>query len=305
MKKFISDGCLTTAFFVLATYWIVVGSSANAAAPDVRVIDDFDRVVALPAPAQRIISLAPHNTENLFSAGAGNMVVGVVEYSDYPPEAAKIPSVGSHVQFNLEAIIALEPDLVVAWLSGNNRDALEQIERLGVPVYYSEPWSFESIVENIQELAALAGTTELQDPDLITIRQNIESARADFADQKPLDVFYQVWTDPLMTLNGDHLISRVLEVCGTHHLFAELPIIAPRISIEAVVDANPDVIVTGMVNNQKPDMSVWEKWHMIKAVKNQHIIFVDSDVMHRHTLRMLKGVQSFCRQLDEVRRALH
>jgi iron complex transport system substrate-binding protein len=108
-----------------------------------------------------------------------------------------------------------------------------------------------------------------------------------------------------MTLNGDHLISRVLEVCGARHLFAELSIIAPRISIEAVVDANPDVIVTGMVNNQKPDMTVWEKWYTVKAVKNQHFIYVDSDVMHRHTLRMLNGVQSFCHQLDKVRRALH
>lgn len=305
MKKFVSVECLAAASRALVIYLIVIGSSTNAAAPGVKVIDDFDHVVTLPAPAQRIISLAPHNTENLFSAGAGNRVVGVVEYSDYPPEAKHIPSVGSHVQFNLEAIIALEPDLVVAWRSGNNRDALKQIEQLGIPVYYSEPRSFESIVENIQELAALSGTTELQDPDLSAIQQNIESARADFADQKSLDVFYQVWTDPLMTLNGDHLISRVLEVCGTRHLFAELSIIAPRISIEAVVDANPDVIVTGMVNNQKPDMSVWEKWHTIKAVKNQHFIYVDSDVMHRHTLRMLKGVQSFCHQLDEVRRAFH
>ncbi|MGB5709072.1 MAG: cobalamin-binding protein [Arenicellales bacterium] len=305
MKKFVSVEYLAATFRVLAIYLIIIGSSANAAVPGVRVIDDFDRVVTLPAPAQRIISLAPHNTENLFSAGAGNRVVGVVEYSDYPPEAKHIPSVGSHVQFNLEAIIALEPDLVVAWRSGNNRDALKQIEQLGIPVYYSEPRSFESIVENIQELAALSGTTELQDPDLSRIQQNIESARAEFAHQKHLDVFYQVWTDPLMTLNGDHLISRVLEVCGARHLFAELSIIAPRISFEAVVDANPDVIVTGMVNNQKPDMAVWEKWYTVKAVKNQHFIYVDSDVMHRHTLRMLKGVQSFCHQLDKVRRALH
>ena len=278
--------------------------AVGVAADAIEVLDDSGHSVTLSAPAERIISLAPHNTENLFSAGAGNKVVGVVEYSDYPPIAQKITSVGSHVEFNLEAILALEPDLIVAWRSGNNSDALQQIERFGIPVYYSEPRSFSDIVKNIQELARLSGTEHLQDPDLDGILTEIESARSTYAQQPALSVFYQVWTDPLMTLNGDHLISRVLDVCGAQHLFAELPIIAPRISIEAVVDANPDVIATGMVDQKKPDMSIWDKWETVSAVKNSHFVFVDSDVMHRHTLRMLRGVTGFCDQLHSVREDL-
>ena len=284
----------------------VCGLFAIGVAADViEVLDDSGHSVTLTAPAERIISLAPHNTENLFSAGAGNKVVGVVEYSDYPPIAQKITSVGSHVEFNLEAILALEPDLIVAWRSGNNSGALQQIERFGIPVYYSEPRSFSDIVENIRELARLSGTEHLQDPDLDGILTEIESARGIYTHQAAISVFYQVWTDPLMTLNGDHLISRVLDVCGAQHLFAELPIIAPRISIEAVVDANPDVIATGMVDQKKPDMSIWDKWETVSAVKNDHFVFVDSDVMHRHTLRMLRAVTGFCDQLNSIRADLN
>lgn len=288
-------------FFVVA----VLGSFSFGVEADViEVLDDSGRSVTLSSPAERIISLAPHNTENLFSAGAGDKVVGVVEYSDYPPGAQQIASVGSHVEFNLEVILALEPDLIVAWRSGNNNDSLQQIERFGIPVYYSEPRSFSDIVENIRELAKLSGTEHLQDPDLEKVLDQIESTRDTYANQAPPDVFYQVWTDPLMTLNGDHLISRVLEVCGARHLFAELPIIAPRISIEAVVDANPDIIATGMVDQKKPDMSIWDKWETISAVKNSRFVFVDSDVMHRHTLRMLKGVTGFCDLLNSAREDL-
>lgn len=273
-------------------------------AAEVSVIDDAGRAVTLSSPVDRIISLAPHNTENLFSAGAGSKIVGVSEYSDYPPTAKNIPSVGSHIQFNLEAILALEPDLVVAWRSGNTSGTLQQIERFGIPIYYSEPNSFADIVENIQEFAILSGADQWRDSGLETVLHNIEAARAEYASRSPMNVFYQVWTDPLMTLNGEHLISKVLEVCGARHLFAELPIIAPRISVEAVVDANPDVIVTGMKDQQKPDMSMWEKWQTVNAVKNRHYVFVDSDVMHRHTLRMLKAVPEFCRQINIVRENL-
>jgi len=276
----------------------------KTSAAEVSVIDDAGRTVTLASPVDRIISLAPHNTENLFSAGAGSKVVGVVEYSDYPPAAKKISSVGSHIQFNLEAILALEPDLVVAWRSGNTGGALQQIERFGIPVYYSEPNSFADIVENIREFALLSGAEQWSDSGLETVLHNIEAARADYAGRSPLNVFYQVWTDPLMTLNREHIISKVLEVCGARHLFAELPIIAPRISVEAVVDANPDVIVTGMKDRQKPDMSMWDKWQTVNAVKNRHYVFVDSDIMHRHTVRMLEAVPDFCRQINNVRENL-
>ncbi len=271
---------------------------------ELKVKDDFDRLVSLQKPAQRIISLAPHNTENLFSAGAGNRIVGVVEYSDYPPEANEILSVGSYSQFNLETILALKPDLIVAWRGGNNGGALDQMERLGLTIYYSEPRTFNDILDNVRDMSILAGTENQVDPSVHTVGDVIESTKKRYAHLEPLEVFYQVWTSPLMTLNGEHFISRVLEVCGGLNLFAELPIIAPQVSMEAVIQGNPDVIVTGMTDGIPPDMSLWQKWKNIDAVKRDAFVYVDSGMMHRHTLRMLNGIEPFCRELDDVRRLM-
>ena len=275
---------------------------SDTAGAEVRVVDDFGRDVVLGEPARRILSLAPHVTENLFTAGAGDRVVGVVDHSDFPPEAEKLPSLGSYVRFNIEAALALAPDLVVAWRSNSNGEMLDHLERHGITVYFSEPRTFDGVVENIRELALLAGTEDAVDPRLDQALGKIAEARDRFSDRPVLDVFYQIWSEPLITLNGEHFISRILEVCGARNLFADLPIIAPRVSLEAVIEANPDVIITGLRDGVRPDMSFWRKWTMVKAVDQDRFVYVDSDVMHRHTLRMLLGVPEFCTQVDAARR---
>ncbi len=268
---------------------------------DIRVVDDLGQEVVLAEPARRILSLAPHITENLFSAGAGGRIVGVVSYSNFPPEAMGLPVVGSYDHFNLEAALSLSPDLVVAWRGSRNGEMLDRLEHHGIPVYSSEPRSFDGVVENIRELAVMAGTQDALDSGLDLARARIEATRERYAHRPVLDAFYQVWADPLMTLNGEHIISKVLEVCGVRNLFADLAIIAPRVSMEAVIQANPDVIITGLRDGQRPDMSFWRPWPMIKAVGQDQFIYVDSDVMYRHTLRMLLAIPEFCVQLDAVR----
>ena len=277
---------------------------APASMSPIQVVDDLGRKIVLAKPAERILSLAPHNTENLFSAGAGSKIVGVVEYSDYPPEAEEILSIGSYVQFSVETILSLKPDLIVVWRGGNNGDALDQLERMGFNVYYSEPRTFEDVLDNIQDFAILANTQDKLDPSTKDVLETINNASKRYGDREPVDVFYQVWTSPLMTLNGEHFISRVLDVCGGVNLFEDLPIIAPRVSLEAVIAANPDVIVTGMTDGIPPDMKLWEQWTNVKAVKNDAFMFVNSDEMHRHTLRMLNGIEPFCAQLDSFRKGM-
>ncbi len=285
---------------------LAVGGAPTAAA-QITVTDDFNRTVTLSAPAKRILSLAPHNTENLFSAGAGGQVVGVVAHSDYPPAALRIASVGSHARVNLEAVVALAPDLVVAWETGHTRESLKKIAQLGFPVYYSEPRDFEGIIENIEELALLAGSSARINPPIAQLRHELAAVRARFAAKPTQTVFYQVWSDPLMTLNGEHLISRALELCGARNVFAHLPIIAPRLSIEAVIQANPDIIITGRGTAQggglAPDMSMWKKWNSVNAVARDGFIFVDSAVMHRNTARMILGIRDLCEQIDRLRQA--
>ncbi|MDD9875762.1 MAG: helical backbone metal receptor [Gammaproteobacteria bacterium] len=200
-------------------------------------------------------------------------------------------------------MIALNPDLVVAWESAKNRDAMRTIERLGFAVYYSEPRDFEDIIENIRELAQLTGSVSSIDPPVAALRAELDRVRARFAAAATQRVFYQVWSNPLITLGGRHFISRVLEVCGARNIFADSTILAPRVSIETVVRADPDIIISGRVHGRAPaDISMWEKWPTLRAVAGDGLVFVDSDVMHRHTARMIMGIGEVCEEIDRVRR---
>ncbi|MGI9310193.1 MAG: cobalamin-binding protein [bacterium] len=281
-------------------------AQATPASAQISVTDDAGRVVTLAQPARRIVSLAPHNTENLFTAGAGARIVAVGDHSDYPPQARQLPRVGSHAQINLEALLAYQPDLVVAWQTNTAlHDALARIEQWGIAVYYSEPRDFDDIIANIEELALLAGTTRIE-PSPARLRETLARTRARFADAREQSVFYQVWSEPLITLNGDHYLSRALEICGARNAFAHLPFIAPRVSVEAVVQANPDIIITGAIPNDDDDATAdfarWRKWSSLDAVANDALIAVDSNAMHRHTARMILGVEKLCEQIDRVRR---
>lgn len=277
-------------------------SSAQNTLP-ITVTDDFNRTVTLPKPAERILSLAPHITENLFSAAAGDKIIGVAAHSDYPPAARHIASVGSsYARINLEAVIKMAPDLVVAWQTGGNRDTLKKIADLGFPVYYSEPRDFHSIVENIQELALLAGRGKHIAPLVAQLRAELAGLSVSFSRQSQQTVFYQIWGEPLMTLGGTHIISRVLELCGARNAFAHLSLIAPRISVESVVQANPDIIITSQVDGQRTDISRWKKWSSLSAVQHDGFVFVDASAMHRHTARMIMSIRNLCEQIDRVRK---
>ena len=292
------------AFVVLLSALAWPPSASAQANPPITVTDDFNRIVTLAAPAKRILSLGPHITENLFSAGAGDKVVGVVEHSDYPPQARDIESVGGgYAQLNLEAVIALAPDLVVAWKTAGNAESVQKIAKLGFTVYYSEPRGFEGIIENIEELALLAGSSARINPPPARLREELVQVGMRFSAKSTQTVFYQIWRNPLITLNGEHYISRVLELCGARNVFAGLPVIAPRISVEAVVQANPDIIIAGRGDGRTPDMSLWKKWNALSAVRRDGFIFIDGSVMHRPTARMIMGIRGLCEKIDRVRRA--
>ncbi len=281
--------------------WVLLLLFGQTAFARVEVMDDFNRLVMLESPATRIISLAPHNTENLYSAGLGGRIVGVDEFSRYPHSARDIQSVGSAVQLNIEAIIALNPDLIVVWQTVGNKEKLEKLEELGYTLYYSEPRSFEGIIKNIEDFATLGATTAQITPKPEQLRREIEEVKKQYSALAPQSVFYQIWSNPLMTLNGDHFISRVLEICGAHNIFSGLSIIAPRVSVEAVIQGNPDIIITGDASGAAQDISLWQPWQGISAVANQNYLLVNSSVMHRHTARMIMGIRELCQEIDRVR----
>jgi len=282
--------------------WALFSFGARAA--EIRVEDDLGRELVFDGPVKRIISLAPHNTENLFSAGAGDLIVGTVDSSDYPAAALDIPRVGNYTQFNIEAILKLKPDLIVAWASGNNNSSVQRLIDLGLPVFFSEPSDFEKIISNIERFAQLSGQQAIAAPRLAEMRSTISALTQQYSNKSPVSVFYQVWAQPLITLNGKHSVSRSIEICGGINVFSDEPTIAPKINIEAVIAKNPQLILLAGhdVNQASSWIEYWNKWPAIDAVRQQQLRPINADIMNRPTQRFLEGARTVCTLIDDARR---
>ncbi len=289
-------------FLHLSLLLLVVFFVANRSYADVSVVDDAGRTVTLVAPAQRIISLAPHVTELLYATGAGKYIVGTVSYSDYPAAAKKLPRVGSYNAFDLEAIVALQPDLIVAWQSANPAAALEKLQALSIPVFFSEPRRLEDVATNLERLGKLTANEVTANTVSATFRRKLAGLRSKYRSAREVSVFYQVWHQPLMTISGEHIISQVIGLCGGRNVFASLSTLAPKISPEAVLRKDPEVIVAGnSALNYSGWKDDWRRWPALRAVKNDHLFYVNPDIIQRHTPRILQGAGVLCKQIETVR----
>lgn len=279
---------------------LLILSAAQALA--VESVDILGDDIQLARPAQRIVSLAPHLTELLFAAGAGAHIVGVDAWSDYPPAARKIAHIGDASRIDLERVLALKPDLVVAWDSGNPRADIAQLRQLGIPVFISEPRHLHDIADDLRKLGHLTGSDATAEAAARNFETRLEALRAEYAGQRPLRVFYQISAQPLMTINGTHLISAVLALCGGRNIFAGLAPLAPTVTTEAVLGADPDVIIAGTWQGE-PDTAfdTWKRWPQLKAVRHGRLYSVPADDLDRATPRLLDGAQQVCTLLQQSR----
>jgi iron complex transport system substrate-binding protein len=272
-----------------------------ALAAQISVVDDTGRTLVLQQPAQRIISLAPHITELLFAAGAGEHIVGVIDYSNYPEAAKKITNIGSHAMLDLERIVGLKPDLIVVWRGGNAQRQLEKLLSLGIPVYYSEPQRLEDIARSVETLGTVAGTSTVAAAASAAYLARLAELRARHAGLPPVPVFYQIWNRPLMTVSGSHIISDVIALCGGRNIFAELKPLAPVISEEGVIERDPEAIAGAAVDPSRDSFDAWRKWPRLLAVRRGNFFTVHPDLISRHTPRILDGAEAMCAQLRTVR----
>ncbi len=274
---------------------------AKEASAGIVLFDDGGHEIRLAHLPARIVSLAPHVTELLFAAGASEQVIGVVEFSDYPEQAKSIPRVGSYNKFDLERIVALNPDLIIAWKSGNPDSQVKELIRLGFKVYFNEPRQLEDVAQSLRQLGRLLATEAIANPVAREYEQRLSALRNQYKNRAKVRVFYQVWKEPLFTVNGEHVISRVIELCGGVNVFSDLKVLAPNIDKEAVIAENPDVIVAGMNDSRLDWLSIWKQWTSINAVKNNHLYAIDADLIVRHTPRILLGVERMCMHLEKAR----
>jgi iron complex transport system substrate-binding protein len=265
-------------------------------------VDFSGRTVSLKAPAQRIVALAPHSVENLYSAGAGDTLVGTVSASDYPPQARQIPHVGTFNAYSVEAIANLQPDLIVMWGSGNGAGTLGKLEVLGVPVFVSEPRRLEDIPRDIRALGTLAGKRESSEAEALRIERGLAALAQRYSRQQNLSVLYEIWNDPLQTINGDHIISQVISLCGGRNIFQHAPTLAPRVNIESVLALAPQAIVASGVEDTRPGwLDDWRRYPGLPAVRSNGLFFVHPDLLERPTARVLEGARALCEQLDSLR----
>jgi len=274
-------------------------------ANDIVVSDDLGNTLRLTHPAQRIVSLSPHATELLFAAGAGDKIVGVTEYSDYPPAAKSIQQIGNFNSIDLERVSLLKPDLIIAWQSGNPASAIARLEELGYPLFLSEPRTLQDISKNLQRLAKLAGTEAQAQHAINAYNNNLQELKARYSGKDIVSVFYEIWNQPMMTVNGQHIINEVIEFCGGRNIFAHLKVLAPTVAVEPVLAANPQVIIASSSKGEAPEwLNDWRQWKTLAAVRYENLFHVDADTINRHTPRILLGIEQVCNALNSARQHL-
>lgn len=269
----------------------------------ITVRDDAGNAVTLARPAQRVIAMAPHITELLFAAGGGEHVVGAMNFSDYPAAAKRVPQVGSNEQIDMERILALKPDLLVVWKSGNTARQLEQLRSLGVPMFYSEPQKLDEVATSLTRLGQLLGTEPAAQAAARDYRARIAALSATYARRPPVRVFYQIWDKPLFTLNGEHISSDVMRLCGGQNVFAAQKVVAPSVSTEAVLQENPEAII-GSERAGQPDAGIylWKQYPGMQAVKRGNLFALDGETLTRATPRIADAAAQLCEKLETARR---
>ncbi|MDP8986038.1 MAG: cobalamin-binding protein [Pseudomonadota bacterium] len=252
--------------------------------------------------APRIVSLSPHITELLFAAGAGPRIVGVDDASDYPPAVMRIPRVGEAAALDIEGLLRLQPTLVLVWGSGSPPQLRSQLERLHVSVGETEQRTLEDIGSAIVAFGRLGDSAPAAEEAARRYRSDLAALRSQYAHRPRLKVFYQVWDRPLYTLSGAHVVSEALSLCGGDNIFAHLSTLAPAVDREAVIAADPDVILIGATGPEGARQAAdWSPFSDLRAVRAHRIFMLDASLIGRMSPRILQGIREVCSSLDAAR----
>ena len=250
--------------------------------------------------AQRVISLAPHSTEIAYAAGLGDKLIAVSEMSDYPEQAKDLEKVSNYQGIKLERIIALQPDLVIAWPAGNPAKELEKLKQFGIPIYYSTTGTLEDIATNIEQLSQYSEKPEVGQKAAAEFRAQLEALKEKYNTEDKVSYFYQLSERPIITVAGKNWPSEVFTFCGGENIFAKGSAPYPQVSIEQVITRHPEVLFTS--RHAMSNDGMWSEWkNDIPALKNNHVWSLNSDWINRPTPRTLNAITEVCEHFETVR----
>lgn len=263
--------------------------------------DDQGHTVSGPGRVQRVVTLSPALAELVFAAGAGRRLVGTVAYSDYPPDARRVPRVGNAFSVNMEALLALHPGLVLAWGGGTPPAQVRRMRSLGLQVAVLQSERLKDVARHLRLIGRLAGTAGVAARAAHAYSHRLHKLHRKYAHRAPVPVFYQVSLQPLYTVGGPQIITRVLRLCGARNVFAGLPEPAPRVSLEAVLAADPQAIVYPDSFPASRERGFWARLPRIAAVRRHALLSVPADAIARPAPRLLKAARVLCRKIAAVR----
>lgn len=298
------DRALTTAGLTLLLALgpaLAHGAPAGPAAA-IRVQDDRDRSVVLAAPARRAVTLAPHATELVYAAGAGEHLVGTVRGSDYPPAALALPVIGDGTQPDAERVAAARPDLLIAWQPSAAEPLTRVMDKLGVPVFYSDPLTLAAIPGAVERMGVLFGTEREANAAARDMRARLDALRTRYASRRPVRVFLQAGLDPIFTLNDTSIVGDALRICGGVNVFGQAPIVAPQVSLEAVLAARPEAVLAGVSRPEDTpkNLAAWQAMGL-PAARQGHVYGIDADALYRPGPRLIDAAEAICADLDRLR----
>lgn len=270
--------------------------SLNILAVPIRVVDGSDHIVELKSHAHRIITLAPNLTEIVFAAGAGTYLVGVSSMSDYPKAALKIPVISNYQEIDLEKVVMLKPDLIIAW-QYTNALMIAQLKRLNYPIYIATFNQLSDIPKTIENIGKLSGTNKVAKKAANQFNEKLQWLKQKYARQKRATVFYQLSQAPLLTINQHALADQVIQLCGGQNIFENTVGLSPTVSIENILAVNPKIILVSDFAGNRNAIQFWKKYPMLQAVKNKRIYFINPSLVERPGPRMLQGMEEVCGSL--------
>jgi iron complex transport system substrate-binding protein len=283
------------------TRWLLILALAAvtpAAAGALTVPDDTGHTVTLHSIPTRIISLAPGATEMLFAAGAGKHVIATVEYSDEPAAAKQVPRIGDVVAIDMEKLVALRPEVAVVWPGGGNPAQIEEIGRIGIPIYRQQVNTLADLAGSLRRLGALAGTQEAAEQAARNIEVRLATLEHTYENGRHPSVLLEVWNHPVYTVGGTHLMSDALRICGARNAFGDLRELGPAIDVEAVVARNPDIIVAAAPPGAGLDwLADWKRFTTLRAVRAGNLIAFEDQRLTRLGPSVVDATETLCKVL--------